>query len=1348
MIFRNAKRYFGIVVTLVLCGINLVAAATRAVEPGQSAAGLPLEGPLQPFLGEPQIHMQQVFSDNRFPTVVVATDGSVLAFWNGVKVRRSEDGGRTWSAEIPVGQGFMGGGVTVDENTGTILVFVESGHPPAAISIYRSTDHGKTWQAQEFVIHPDRDGHVPSMHMNEHGITLRHGPHRGRLLRPARWYAGKNESGRWPQHYTNAIYSDDGGGTWDTSDPFPANGTGEATLAELADGRIYYNSRRHWAPEGENPRRRWTAWSEDGGLTWKDLSICQVLPDGDQDRDYGLMGGLTRLPVRGRDVLIFSNIESESGRHHGTVWGSFDGGHSWPIKRLVHEGKFAYSSLHAGRPGTPGAGWIYLLFEGGPRGGGTLARFNLTWLLQGETTGDGDLPGWLPKTASDSGTVLHLDGTWDILFDPANQGREAGWHTDNNFSDHTGIRSIQVPSCWEETEKDYEGVAFYRRRFKVPPDWNDKVVRLQFDAVNFRSEVWLNGTAVGVHEGGFTLFEFRVDDLLMSDEENTLILRVAGPILLQDRTVDGMGPMETPQWRGAITGGIWQSVRLRASRDTYVKDVFIEPKIAEESVNFHLELMHTGEENASTQLDIVVRSYPLDRVVAKLSRALELKPGTNSECYTLPLRDAVYWSPENPHLYRAEVRVADDGQVSDQWQARFGMREFTIRDKTFYLNGQPLFLKATFFEGLYPVKLAYPDSRAMAIREIQMAKEAGFNMIRPWRKPPPPMWLDLADEMGVLTVGSLAIECMDLPMESASLPGWVENEVRESILRDRNRACVVQWELFNELKRPVLKRLLQPMALLARQLDPTRLILDESGGWAQGANMFLPYASEPTKFNDIHDYPGPQINKDVYDKLLLTGSKTHAEMREMGLQGRLPGRNVIPGLMTFFSELGYGSLPDLEDNNRRFAEIGNPIVPPTIYHRRLADQHRQALQESGFDSIYPELRMFCLDQQRIHGAANRRMMEAVRCNPNVAGYCIHALTAGDWIMGAGLLDLFRNPKTYAYEGTQAANQPRILAIRVLPRNVYAQHGTRIEITGVNEKAMLQGRLKIDVVDGDGAVVFTKVVTTEVDSGISQLAAIKLDTTALRGTYTVTASIVANDGTPITENRCCFDVFAPDQLALPERRIAVLDPSHTLKPFLRRAGIAFADFDAKTPTSLPVFVSRTEAKTKEQRNLFDTLAAFIKTGGTAVYLQGAGSQAPWAKAGRGASLLPVRVRIKAAIGLWFCIPHLVNDHPIFAGLPVNGMMGSIYENVWAPHTLLDVGGETIVGAIGFDFSPDFELSKRHYYGPGDTWWGSDMALVPYGRGRCILSQLRLVENLGKDPVAEKIFYNLIAFTTGR
>ena len=90
-------------------------------------------------------------------------------------------------------------------------------------------------------------------------------------------------------------------------------------------------------------------------------------------------------------------------------------------------------------------------------------------------------------------------------------------------------------------------------------------------------------------------------------------------------------------------------------------------------------------------------------------------------------------------------------------------------------------------------------------------------MIRPWRHPPPPIWLNLADEMGILVVGSPTLECMTLPIATPYLSNQVENEIRESILRDRNRTCIVQWELFNELHRPVLKQLMRPMALLARK---------------------------------------------------------------------------------------------------------------------------------------------------------------------------------------------------------------------------------------------------------------------------------------------------------------------------------------------------------------------------------------------------------------------------------------------------------------------------------------------------------------------------------------------------
>ncbi len=378
-----------------LMTLNSTACTWACLAASLAAADRSVEGHINAFGGEPRLEMMLLFKGERFPNIVVTLEGTVLATWGStsVRARRSEDGGKTWGEEITVAKpGFQGGGTTVDETTGDILAFVEAHHPPGPVTVYRSRDDGRTWLPEDATIHPDRNGNMPSMHMNEHGITLRHGAHEGRLLRPARYYGKTNSREEWPNHYTTAVYSDDGGKTWHTSDPFPENGTGEATVAELSDGRVYYNSRVHWQERPKNTRRR-CAWSDDGGQTWKDWKVVEILPDGHQHRSYGCMGGLVRLPVAGKDILVFSNIDTPNAkRERATVWASFDGGQTWPVKRLVYDGPSAYSSLTAGRPGTPSEGSIYLHFEGGPDGGSQVATFNLSWLLAGEPTGDGVVP--------------------------------------------------------------------------------------------------------------------------------------------------------------------------------------------------------------------------------------------------------------------------------------------------------------------------------------------------------------------------------------------------------------------------------------------------------------------------------------------------------------------------------------------------------------------------------------------------------------------------------------------------------------------------------------------------------------------------------------------------------------------------------------------------------------------------------------------------------------------------------------------------------------------------------------------------------------------------------------------
>ncbi|MHC4400922.1 MAG: glycoside hydrolase family 2 protein [Planctomycetota bacterium] len=942
--------------------------------------------------------------------------------------------------------------------------------------------------------------------------------------------------------------------------------------------------------------------------------------------------------------------------------------------------------------------------------------------------------------------VASLDGTWEILFDSEDQGRQAGWHKREPFTAAEGRRQIRVPSCWEELRQDYEGVAFYGRRFSVPKAWAGKTVRLRFDAVNYVAEVWLNDHVVGRHEGGYTPFELRVDDLLKFDEENFLGLRVVGPIITRDVVIDGLGKNDMPHWRGAVAGGIWQSVSLIAAGSVFVDDVFVQPRLADDTATVHVALENTELTGRQVEVEVSIRSDRRpDHALVTEAATRDLIPGRNECRFSLEVPEPVCWSPENPHLYRVEVRVLGDSSTLDQMVERFGMRELTIRDRDFYLNGERIYVKAAFFEGLYPTRLAYPDSREMAEREIRLAKEAGFNMIRPWRKPPPPLFLDLADEMGMMIVGGMPIECMRRwPTATAHLRSRIENEVRGAVLRDRNRACVVQWEIFNEIMRPDLERLKHPMSMLARRLDPTRLILDESGGFAGGANVYLPYRFEPETFNDVHSYPGAPLSAASYDAYLAL-AKTEEQLEAMGLKAKfLSGSKTSPARLTVISEIGYGSLPDLVDNNERFARDGNPIVPPYRYHKSLAASLCDVLKESGLDAVYPDLRTFCLDQQAIHATANKRMVEAARSNPDVDGYAVHALTDGDWVLGAGLLDLFRNPKK-PYWAMKEVNAPRYLALRVRPRNVYAARGTTLGITGINDLDDVRGRLSVEVVSAQEETVFEQETAARLAAGINRLHDGKLSTKGLSGRYAVRARLTAPDGSLLSENSLSFDVFDEQRLAAPRGKIAVLDANGSLRPFLEASGIAFEEFHAKTAPAVPVFVSRPVANNPKAKARFAALVEFVEAGGTAVYLETVqrGYNPFWGGRLPGRDLLPVAATVKAAKGLWICVSHVVTDHPVFAGLPTRCMMGQEYENVWSPQTLIGLGGELIVGSVSHDWFQG-EKDKQNYLGPGPAWWGADVAVVPHGKGKIVVSTLRILENLGSDPVADKILFNLIEF----
>ena len=321
-----------------------------------------------------------------FVNVTVTTKGTVLVCGKGI--RRSEDQGRTWDPEITHPPGY----VVVDTTNGDILT-VNCG----LSRLGRSRDDGRTWTEEDIEIKPNLYGHDGSLTVsgaNERGITLQFGDHKGRLILPVRIFApaGSNAQEDWAYHYNTSIYSDDRGKTWQISDPVQS-GTGEGALAELSDGRLYYNSRSHLSVD----HYRRVAWSHDGGHRWVDWQVAHDLREVGQPfyykygsiPSYGICAGMVRMEVPGlKDLLLFSMPDDPGGsRRKMTVWASSDGARTWPYKRLVHDGPSGYSSMSADNEGN-----IYLAFQAGDPGANypphpwnqriDFARFNLAWLFE------------------------------------------------------------------------------------------------------------------------------------------------------------------------------------------------------------------------------------------------------------------------------------------------------------------------------------------------------------------------------------------------------------------------------------------------------------------------------------------------------------------------------------------------------------------------------------------------------------------------------------------------------------------------------------------------------------------------------------------------------------------------------------------------------------------------------------------------------------------------------------------------------------------------------------------------------------------------------------------------------
>lgn len=407
-----------------------------------------------------------------------------------------------------------------------------------------------------------------------------------------------------------------------------------------------------------------------------------------------------------------------------------------------------------------------------------------------------------------------------------------------------------------------EDALWYKTAFTVPSAWKGRRLMLNFEAVDWQADVYVNDVQVGRHTGGYTHFSFDVTPYLKSGE-NSLVVRVL------DATDNDFQPrgkqVREPQgiWYTAVSG-IWQSVWIEPVAKTRVCDYYAvaDIKAGTIDVSVSTEGAQEGDVVKVALLEGGV-GYSTENPSSKVISQGKTVPGGT---VTLPAGDPRLWSPDSPYLYGLKVSVIRGGKVIDSVDGYTAMREVSLfvknkNTKLLGLNGQPLFQFGPLDQGWWPDGLyTAPTDEALKF-DIQKTKDFGFNMIRKHIKVEPSRWFYHCDRIGMLVwqdmpcFGSNNLnkwglrnynEGTDFPATPQAKANYYK-EWSEIIAQVKKFPCVVMWIPFNEAWSQFDTK---AVVDFTRSLDPTRLINMSSGGnWEPDCGDVL----------DNHHYPYPAM---------------------------------------------------------------------------------------------------------------------------------------------------------------------------------------------------------------------------------------------------------------------------------------------------------------------------------------------------------------------------------------------------------------------------------------------------------------------------------------------------------
>lgn len=922
-----------------------------------------------------------------------------------------------------------------------------------------------------------------------------------------------------------------------------------------------------------------------------------------------------------------------------------------------------------------------------------------------------------------------LAGAWQLVFDTQAVGLAqdwlgAGWPAEQ-------ADTVQLPSAWNVTHPDAEGVGFYRRSFTLPAEWAGRALLLHCVGAAYRAEFWVNGQFAGSHEGAYTPFWFEVTRLARAGVENEIVVRVAG--LSRTQAVDGVSLKQAPAAKQAwyyIYGGLWGEVYLEALPWVAVQAAQVEPDFQRETALIEVTLNNRRAENRLINLSLMILA-PDGTVAAEVGGEVAAPPGEASFVYRVTLPRPWAWHYDRPHLYQLQVTADDNGEVDDH-AVRFGMRDFTVENGQFLLNGEPVYIRGILLQPNWPVGLIAPPDRDMLVREITLMKEAGFNLIRCHLRPAPPGYLDLADEMGMLIYAETSLAWI---RDSPRMLDHCRREVSALIERDRNHPSVVFWGIFNE-NVPANRLIGETLVRHARALDPTRVVVDNSGGsmavdqdfgWIDRASMVPSRETTRQKLIDVHLYLGASVPQPIYEWLrTLGGAPSSAALGEQdfGADGVLQEfdreQRGYRGKV-FVSELGGGGLSDLDETVSGFGDRTD--LKDAREARAFRDDLYAGFAARRLHRIFGTVRQLVLAAQDLHAAGNACQLEALLCNPRVSGYVITQMQDVAWEFHAGLLDLWRNPKA-AYYASQRLNQPHVPVLRAAVPAVVAGERVSVALTLVNTRPLAGGG-HITVTErgpnGQAMTLFERVAP--VQTGIHELGTVALTTDAVRS-YQIHAAL-AQAGVVLAETtHTVLALEAVDWGSLP----AGIN-------WLGQPPVLAAQIGEGTGTAeRHVWVAAMPATLYEDD--WQALLAAVAAGATgiigALHKRDALALRQLAKHG----LTP---QLHLGIGNWMGSYHWTPDSELFAGLPAKGLAGAAYVDVLPWYGLIEQGGEVLAGSL--------RNTQTRQEAPRILWY-SDIEAVRLGRGELIFCQYRLFEHAHAQPLAALLAANLLRLAATR